>query len=384
MIPPLFDLLSLLYVFAGARSIWTAWQKRKGLTDAELTGFDRRMLDQLAFFLLIPIGVFLHELGHALATIQLGGTVDWLGGGFHYALFWGYVEPIGRFSLLGFWWIALSGNLVSIAYGLLALPLLRLARANWQKYFWLSFARTQLGWALVGYPLITLLGFEGDWKTIHNPSTWIVGLPFGIFHLLLVLALFLWNRSASVQHWEVSLYAGVAEQLDALNRTLAARPNNREALIERGHLFLQHRMTSLALADFRQVLRQNPGDPSALASIAEIELDQKKILEAERHFREALPHSQQNPRMAGWIHFRLATILYEKGQREAAVTEYDQAILCNAAEPEFYHWRGLARRSIGQDDRARADFQNAVTLLDPTDPRRTEWAHELEQRTLER
>ncbi len=367
------DLLSLLYVFAGARYVYEAWQRRKELTDAQLTGSDRRLLAQLAFFVLIPPGVFLHELGHALATLQLGGAV----GDFHYALFWGYIIPVGTFTRLGEWWIALSGNLVSIVYGLLALPLLLIARQTWQKYLLLSFARVQLGWALVGYPLITLLGFEGDWRTIYDPSTWVVGLPFFAFHVALVLALFAWNRSASVQSWEVSLYAEAGDRLSELNRRLTTQPHDRAALLERGALFLHSGMVSRAQADFNRILKHYPGDAAALLNLAEIELQRKQAPAAERHYREALARAGDSPQLAAWAHFRLATILYERGDRQGAVGEFDRAIAANGDEPLFHYWRGMAFRSLGKTEFARADFRQALRLSDRTDPRRAQWEREL-------
>src|SRR5688572_25246786 len=74
--------------------------------------------------LLIPIGVLLHELGHALATWQVGGQVR----EFQWRVFWGYIVPEGSFSPTEDWWISLSGNLVSVALGLLAIPLVPLLK----------------------------------------------------------------------------------------------------------------------------------------------------------------------------------------------------------------------------------------------------------------
>ena len=87
----IFDLLSLFYAFLGIRAISTAIKNWRAFTDDQLTAVDRRLASELAFFVLIPIGVLFHELGHAAATYQFGGRVDWLNGGFHYALFYGYV-----------------------------------------------------------------------------------------------------------------------------------------------------------------------------------------------------------------------------------------------------------------------------------------------------
>src|SRR5215218_1951435 len=115
------DLIALLYLVLGIRPVVSAWRERRSLFDNEVTPCDRYLLSQLAFYVLVPPGVLLHEFAHAVATWQVGGEVV----GFHYALFYGYVIPVGNFTPLQEWWIALSGNLVSIVYGLLAIPLIR-------------------------------------------------------------------------------------------------------------------------------------------------------------------------------------------------------------------------------------------------------------------
>jgi hypothetical protein len=210
----LLDAIAVIYLIIGVRTAFLAWRERATLTDGELTPRDRYLLGQLAFFVLVPPGVLLHEVGHALATIQVGGQVA----GFHYALFYGYVIPQGSFTLLQEWWIALSGNLVSILYGLAAIPLIPRVQAKWAKYLLLAFVRVQLTWALIGYPLLTLVGF-GDWQTIYGPQTWLVGIPFGIAHLGLIVALYLVNRSPRLRIWEASLFAESTESLQKVRHT---------------------------------------------------------------------------------------------------------------------------------------------------------------------
>jgi len=221
----LFDLLSLFYALLGIRTLWTLKQNWRAFTDNELTAVDRRLATEIAFFVFIPIGVFFHELGHAAATYQVGGTIDWFGGGFHYALFYGYVIPEGQFTVLEDWWIALSGNLISVIYGFVPLAFLGSTNQAWIKYTLLAFARIQLGWSLIGYPLLTLAGFHGDWLTIYG-TDWLLTIPLGIVHASLIIALFLLDRSPRVKRWEVSLYGGARGQIQQLDATIAARPGS--------------------------------------------------------------------------------------------------------------------------------------------------------------
>src|SRR6266496_4306623 len=100
----LFDGIALIYFVMGVRTVILAWRERRSLIDDKLSARDRYLLGQIAFFVLVPPGVLLHELGHVLATYQVGGQVA----EFHYALFYGFVVPVGNFTSLQDWWIALS------------------------------------------------------------------------------------------------------------------------------------------------------------------------------------------------------------------------------------------------------------------------------------
>ena len=65
-----FALLSLMYVVIGVRVIAQLVQRGKKVWDHTFTPEDRALVNQAAFFILIPISVALHELGHAIAVHQ--------------------------------------------------------------------------------------------------------------------------------------------------------------------------------------------------------------------------------------------------------------------------------------------------------------------------
>ncbi|MEW5718902.1 MAG: tetratricopeptide repeat protein [Chloroflexota bacterium] len=354
----LFDLLSLLYAFLGVRAIWTLAKNWRAFADDELTAFDRRLASEIAFFVFIPIGVFLHELGHAIATLQVGGQVV----EFHYAFFYGYVVPRGNFTLLQDWWISLAGNLVSVIFGFVPLALLPLTRKVWIKYTMLALARIQLGWALVGYPLLTLAGFHGDWLTIYGTS-WLLTIPLGVAHTALVLALWLIDRSAFVKRWEVSLFAGAAEPLRQLDAAIAARPGTVDPVIARGNFFASQNQFDLALADYRAALKSDPQNSRALYNIGQIRLIQKRYTDGEKHFRAALARVG-DPKLAARAHFGLGLCLYHHSGAKQALPEFDAAILRDATAPEFFFWRGTARRALGDEVNAQNDFARAEQLAE--------------------
>ncbi len=363
----LFDLLSLFYVFLGARAVWTLVKNWRAFTDDTLTEFDRQLAGQLAFFVFIPVGVFFHELGHALATYQVGGTINWFGGGFHYALFYGYVIPEGRFTALQDWWIALSGNLVSVIYGFIPLIFLRFTNKAWIKYTVLAFARIQLGWSLVGYPLITFAGFEGDWTTIYFTSP-LLGIPLFVSQAALVVALWRIDRSVWLRRWEVSLYAGAGPQLKSLDAAIAARSGAPDPIISRGNFFASQNQIDLAIADYRAALKIDPPNSRALYNIGQIRLIQKRYGEAEKNFRAALARVDSDPTLAARVHYGLALCLYHRGGAPQAIPGFDQAIARAPDVPEFYFWRATARRAAHDNANARNDFARAAALAATTNP----------------
>ncbi len=391
----LFDLLSIFYVVIGVRSLATLYQHRRAFTDDQLDAFDRRLASELAFFVFVPVGVLLHELGHAAATYQMGGAIDWLGGGFHYAFFWGYVIPQGDFSLLQDWWIALAGNLVSVIYGFIPLALLPLTNKAWIKYTILSIARVQLGWSLIGYPLLTLTGIDTDWRTIYSTQTLLVSAPLLITHAALVVALWWINRSRWVRRWEVGLFAGEGEELKSLDAAVATYfdqpsrtvrvagrrhpPAALDALVARGNFYASHGHYDLALVDYRAALEIDPQHLRAQYNLGQLLLMRKNYSAAEKHFRGVLSRGEGDPQIAGRAHYGLGLCLYQRGKMALAIQEFDAAIARVPDLPEFYYWRGLARRVTRDETGARGDFVRATEMAALTNPALAQQARQMLQ-----
>lgn len=157
------DLISVFYVIISLRVARDMYRNRDSLMDDYVSSFDRRLVTQAAFFFLIPIGVLLHELGHAAATWQFGGTVE----EFEWRVFWGYVLPQGEFTPVQRWWISLSGNVVSVVFGLVPIPFLRIIRKPIVNELLRSFIKIELIYSLICYPLFSFIAV-GDWVKIYN------------------------------------------------------------------------------------------------------------------------------------------------------------------------------------------------------------------------
>ena len=70
-----FGLISLFYVAIGIRFLFQFLPQRVAILDDDFTPYDRSMVSQAAFFIMLPISVLLHEAGHAVAILMFGGEI---------------------------------------------------------------------------------------------------------------------------------------------------------------------------------------------------------------------------------------------------------------------------------------------------------------------
>ncbi len=382
-----FILLSLFYAWVGLRTLAEAWRHRERLFDDDLGAWDRGMLDRLAFFLLIPLGVLLHELGHAAATLQVGGEVLEL----RWYLFFGYVLPGGNFSALQHWWIALAGNLVGALIGLAALALLLLPMRPARAYLCWSFARLQLFYSLLFYPIFSAATGFGDWSIIYSASAGPWLWPTLAVHGLLLLGYLALLRLPAIRRWILGRYAppapggwspagpsaaaslagsrhaqpGSPRPPSDLSTLVARDPEGLEEQLELGLYYVEQGEMGLAERSFREAEALDPGDArpllqraglearrgrhhraldlfsraleladgpgqhvQALAGLAEAELEHRRPSQALSHARAALALAPGNP----WLQLLRARLLAITGD-ELAAREDLTRLLASPIEP---------------------------------------------------
>jgi len=185
-------ILTLMLALIGGAALVDVVRNRRALFDERLTMDERQRLTRLALFVLVPLGVILHEAGHAVAVRLFGGEI--LGWGFY--LYYGYVEHAGRYTPIELAWIAVAGTLVNVVTGLgaIAWAWFRPGRVA-VRYLLFVFGAFTLLNALVFYPLLDALGgVAGDWETIYSRDTPVFSIVVGLLHAaILIGGVVLWR-----------------------------------------------------------------------------------------------------------------------------------------------------------------------------------------------
>ena len=108
------NLLSLVYGVLAVRMAWDVWRGRQSLFDDQVTPEDQRRAQGIAFYLLWPPAVLLHEGGHALVAALFGAHHIRL----HFFGYWGEITYDPTLSDRQDWWVALAGNAVTYGWDL--------------------------------------------------------------------------------------------------------------------------------------------------------------------------------------------------------------------------------------------------------------------------
>jgi tetratricopeptide (TPR) repeat protein len=181
--------------------------------------------------------------------------------------------------------------------------------------------------------------------------------------------------------------------LAELNRRLAARPDDLEALLHRGRLFTLQCKWSEAITDFEQFLRLRPDDSEGLWIVGDAyertgqltralaAFDRLVGLAPEDHEarfeRGLLALALAQPGQAAedlgrvltalpeWdsVRCRRAQALFQLGRNGEALAELDFLIPRNLQDPALYDLRGKVRDAIGDHEQAHADQEKASSLL---------------------
>jgi hypothetical protein len=219
-----FVLISLFYVVLGVRVVYQLARNFRQTFDRNFTQEDRMLVDQAAFFVLLPISVALHELGHATVVRLYGGQVlDW---GFYG--FAGYVAFDPReFTDAQQIVIAAAGVSVNLLLAGIAVALVFLKRPPFRpaiNQLLITFAWISLLNAFVVYPLLDIVsglegdwtqmydlnidaGFNGDWTHVYGGRVPALSLAILIIHITVLAALF-WAWKSPLMRARVAQLTG--------------------------------------------------------------------------------------------------------------------------------------------------------------------------------
>ncbi len=325
----LFNILALVYIFRTAQISITVFREWKQIKSEPLTPHKKSLANQASFFIAVPIAVFVHEAAHALAIIAAGGEVAEFG----YRVFWGYVVPQGTFTPIEMWVIAIAGTLGSLLTGVLLWLATRNAHSSTIRYFGLRAARFQIYFSLIYYPVFTLLGFDGDWRTIYDfSSTPLLSGVAAAAHIVILILFWLFDR----QGWfEAPAFSRVTaqEQFEELSAEASAKPQDVALQLQVIDTLRRGGASRKAEYQLRQLLEQNPDSGIAYLELAVVQSAGKASVpkDAAENARQALELGLPAEGQAAFAYELIGRYQMERGKLEEAQKSFTEAI--NAVGP---------------------------------------------------
>jgi len=348
----------------------------RSFLDDDFTAADRRVAMQIGVFVVPPVVVLLHELGHAFAVGVVGGQVT----NFHYGLFEGAVSFAGDLTNGQVWFVALAGNLVSIGVGIammVAGGLFGGIRRS-LRYLLIVGGLIEAVFGLVGYPLISESARFGDWLLIYdfgaNPMLSWATL---VVHVAVVAGLWYWWRT-SLRRTLFGVTYGEEARLAELSAAVAGDPAGLEPRLALANLFAGYGDLKLAdatlddgvhigteparlqLARARLAIYQSKWTQALLATqagLAALDATGDPTAGGGHHLggRQAVAHQL-------WANQAVAlTQLGRSSLALGAFTNVDEALM---ADPRVRYCRGLARLDSGDVEGGRGDL-SAVAGMTP-------------------
>jgi len=369
-ITSLFNIFAFLYVLRSVQLLVVIGRQWSSLRVEPLTAAKKQLAEQASFFIAVPIAVFFHELGHALAVWAFGGQVV----GFVYRFFWGEVEHTGTYSPTERWFVALAGTLGSLLFGLAIWWLLRRSRSSTIRFFGLRAFRFQIYFSLLYYPLFSAILPIGDWRVIYDFAvTPLLSWVTLVVHL--VFLLFYWRYDRQGWFEEPSHETAVAQaEFDALERETAVQPLNTDLQLHYIDILRRGGAQNKAKTALKRFLRDNPHSALAYLELAALEAGKQRTVSkrAVGYAEKALQLGLSEPRRIAMANQMIAGYRLEVGQGETAVRAYTEAIEAlrhvettladQRTLANLYRLRSLAYRRQQQYDAAFQDLQQALTL----------------------
>jgi tetratricopeptide (TPR) repeat protein len=320
----LFNILSVLYILRSVQLGSVIWREWAELKSEPLTPHKKSLAEQASFFIAVPVGVLIHEFAHALAVWASGGEVVEFG----YRVFWGYVVPQGEFTDAQLWMIAIAGTVGSLLFGLGTWLLLRHAASSSIRYFGLRVVRFQVYFSLVYYPLFTLFGFDGDWRTIYDfASTPLLSAATAVTHAAILL---LFWRGDRLGWFEAPAFTTAAsqKQFEQLAVEAAASPENTAVQLRYIDALRRGGATHKAKHELELLLQKNPNSGIAYLELAALQDGGKSTVPdgAARNAEKALALGLSDPGQIAYVQELLGRYEMERNKLVEANNHLSAAI----------------------------------------------------------
>jgi hypothetical protein len=355
--------IDLILAIAALATLVTLVRSWRSFWDDTFTSSDRRLAIQIAIFLIPPVVVLLHELGHAAAVVGAGARVT----SFRWGLFEGSVGFVGRVSPGELWWIALSGNLVSFAAGLLLVGL-ALAMTGWRRplrYTLLAGGLFELIFSLIGYPLLSLSSRFGDWIVIYDlDRTPGLSGATAVVHALVLAGLWRWWQARG-RATMFAIGAGVEDRLAELRRQLERAPGDLECRLRLAAFYLERGEAGLARGVLDEGVAAGPPGPGT----ARLHLARARLALFERRWNDCVVAARAGLEAGGdedmvqrlWANLALALGQMDRPDHALAAFGHLRPPVVDDARVRY--GRGLVRMAAGDQGGGRADLEAVVQAL---------------------
>ena len=265
----------------------------------------------------------------------------------------------------------------AFAYFLLALaPVLGLASNGIFRYT-LVFDHFQY-LASMGPLVLLAAALAAAVRQIGAAEVWLQALPGGVLAFVLAGASYLragvyenshslWadamakNPDSSLVQSSLATVLIEIGQIDDAEaqseRALTLDPSNAAAFCNLGYIAMQRGQLELAIDDFRDAIRVSPSCSTAFSDLA-------SLLPLEGHAKEGIQMGWQAIKIADFAEARhsLGDALLRDGQADAAIAQFQRALVLNPRYPEAYNDLGLALMKKGKTSEAIIQFQHALDV----------------------
>jgi hypothetical protein len=360
--------VDLVFFLALLGTLFLLARRWRPFWDDDFTADDRRLATQAAVFVVPPVVVLIHELGHLVAARLVGGRVL----GFHYGLIEGAVQ-LGRGLSPGkTWWVALAGNLAGAGCGLamavIGARAVRLPRAL--RHVLIVGGLLEVAFQLVAYPLISLSARYGDWQIIYDfGATPALSWATAVAHVAALFALWRWWRG-TIRRTLFSVDHAADADVARLEAAIAANPHDAAPVIELAVLYARNGDVSLA----RETLEEGAKNPDLTGpAVAGLHLVRARLAMLEDRWNHAYVSAQAGLEAVGggmaddggdevtqrlWANLGLALSSMERPQQALAAFAHLRPPISD--DPRVLYARGLARVAVGDVAGGEGDLRAVV------------------------
>lgn len=366
----LFNIIALLYIFRGLQLLLTIWRERSDWMHEPLTPRKKWLAEQASYFVAVPIGVFFHELAHALAIWAFGGQVVEFG----YRFFWGYVVPAGSFTPTQDWIISFAGTFASLLYGVSVWLIFRHNRLTSLRYFGLRAFRFQIYFSLIYYPIFTLFSQIGDWRIIYGFDK--TPLLSGMFMVIHAIVLWTFWQGDKRGVFEMPSHNTMAEQenFQKLHQATTANPDNLQYQVQYVDALRRGGAENSAKQFLQQLISQYPQSGLLYLELALLQSKgARPTRQTSEYAQKALQLGLPNPASEAYAHQLVGQYQLNTEQYTSAGAHFDQALGLLPKQPEQYraqaqlfHLRSQVYRHQKQYERAYQDIQQAIKFAELT------------------